>query len=66
MNSNKIKITLKKSIDEIIISKEKRLSNLPKDYFSWGRDGRHKVDNAEKIPEPPSKFIITLKNFFKT
>jgi hypothetical protein len=22
------------------------------DYFSWGRDGRHVVDNTEKIPVP--------------
>lgn len=65
MSLNKTKKTLKNNIDEIIISKDKRLNNLPRDYFSWGRDRRHKVDDTEKIPKPPSTLLITLKKFFK-
>jgi FkbM family methyltransferase len=27
---------------------------VPQDYFSWGRDPRHAIDNTEKMPSTPS------------
>ena len=26
---------------------------LPKDYFNWGRDNRHMVDNSERLDKVP-------------
>ena len=35
--------------------------DVPKDYFSWGRDPRHTIDNTEKMPEPKRKMSTSLK-----
>ena len=47
-----------------------RLQALPKDYFSWGRDKRHKVDDTEKLDVVPGlenakSLLRSTYKFFK-
>ena len=44
--------------DDYQVSSDKQ--NLPLDYFNWGRDPRHLVDNTEALPTLPQ-----AKNFLK-
>jgi FkbM family methyltransferase len=47
---------LESHISEIIQDKLKQDNwNVPLDYFSWGRDSRHIVDNTERLPDIPSQ-----------
>ncbi|QYA27088.1 FkbM family methyltransferase [Gramella sp. MT6] len=40
---------------------ERNLNDTPKDYFSWGRDSRHRLDNSEKMPWLPQIKQFTLR-----
>ena len=47
--------SLESHIKDLLQEKsQKNALNAPRDYFSWGRDKRHVVDDTEKLPEAPS------------
>ena len=39
--------------NELYLDHSQRLKTLPSDYFSWGRDQRHAVDDTEKLDLVP-------------
>jgi FkbM family methyltransferase len=50
-------------VSEIISNKLKKndFDAPPVDYFSWGRDSRHLVDNTERLPSIPVKENFSMK-----
>lgn len=53
---------LESHIAEIIHEKLRQNSlDVPLDYFSWGRDSRHIVDNTERLPAPLSQKQLVRK-----
>ncbi len=49
-------------VRDILQSKiQKNALDAPRDYFNWGRDSRHIVDDTEQLPETPSSAQILSK-----
>lgn len=57
--------TLKTHLKRILRENSKiKKWDVPKDYFNWGRDPRHIIDNTEKIPSISfSGRNVSLKRF---
>lgn len=59
-------ISLEEHINDIIHDKHKRDDwNIPRDYFSWGRDSRHKVNNTERLPDLPFRKQLRINTIRK-
>ena len=58
--------TLKLAITEIAQYNLERDSwDVPLDYFNWGRDSRHRVDNKERLPDRLSQKAIIRRTVRK-
>lgn len=60
--------SLQQKISSIIRANSDSRNDVALDYFSWGRDERHVVDNTEKMPPiktAKSKFKDLLRPFYR-